>query len=106
MLRLKLVKTAEAEDHIVQEDKDSIPHGAKIHRELVQPWVNMEQIVCADSYFASAKAARLMLQLGFRFIGVVKMATKQFPMAYLSTVEFAARVIQKLSLQMMSMVTT
>jgi hypothetical protein len=31
-----------------------------------------------------------MLQLGFRFIGVVKTATKEFPMAYLSTVELAA----------------
>ena len=91
MLRLKLVKTAEAEDHNVQEDESSIPHGAKILRELVQPWVNTERIVCADSYFASVKAARLMLQLGFRFIGVVKTATKQFPMVYLSTVEFAAR---------------
>jgi hypothetical protein len=30
MLRLKLVKTAEAEDQNVQEDGDSIPHGAKI----------------------------------------------------------------------------
>ena len=69
MLHLKLVKTAEAEDHNVQEDENSIPHGAKVLRELVQPWVNTERIVCADSYFASVKAARLMLQLGFRFIG-------------------------------------
>ena len=30
MMHLKLVKTAEAKDHNVEEDEDGIPHGAKI----------------------------------------------------------------------------
>jgi hypothetical protein len=91
MLRLKLVKTQEAEDCNIMEDEDGIPHGAKVLRELVRPWSSTDRIVCADSYFASVKSARLMLQHGFRFIGVVKTATTEFPMPYLSTVEMSNR---------------
>jgi Transposase IS4 len=91
MLRLKLVKTVEAEELSTNEDEIGIPHGAKVLRNIVKPWLRSQRIVCTDSYFASVKAARLMRQLGLRFIGVVKTATKEFPMSYLSGLELNNR---------------
>jgi hypothetical protein len=35
--------------------------------------------VCADSYFASVQAAEHLLSMGLKFIGVVKTATRKFP---------------------------
>jgi Transposase IS4 len=40
--------------------------------------------VCADSYFASVGAVEELMQSKMRFIGVIKTATRKFPMAYLS----------------------
>ena len=54
---------------------------------LTLPWANSQRGVCADSYFASVSSAEEMMRLGLRFIGVVKTATKKFPMAYLSSLE-------------------
>jgi hypothetical protein len=51
--------------------------------ELVKPWANTNSIVVADSYFASVQAALRLKKIGLRFIGTVKTATKEFPMAYL-----------------------
>jgi hypothetical protein len=56
----------------------------------VSPWLRSRRVVSADSYFASVKAARLR-QLGLRFIGVVKSATKEFHMSYLSRLELNNR---------------
>jgi hypothetical protein len=47
----------------------------------------MDRIICADSYFASVATAQELKQLGLRFIGVAKMATKRLPQAYLSELE-------------------
>ena len=47
----------------------------------------MDRIVCADSYFASLTAAEELWNHGLRFIGVIKTATRKFPMAYLSNIE-------------------
>ena len=54
---------------------------------LVVPWANSEQGVFAYSYFASVSSAEEMMRIGIRFIGVVKTATKQIPMEYLSSIE-------------------
>ena len=48
-------------------------------------------IVCADSYFASVPTAEELWKHGIHFIGVIKTETRQFPMAYLSTIEFQNR---------------
>lgn len=65
--------------------------GTRILKELVTPWAWTNQVVCADSYFASVGAALELRQIGLGFIGVVKSATKHFPMAYLSRLEFNHR---------------
>jgi hypothetical protein len=41
--------------------------------------------VVADSYFASVSACVRLFEIGCRFIGVVKTATKQFPMNFLGS---------------------
>jgi Transposase IS4 len=59
-------------------------HGCNVLYELVKPWGNTNSIVVADSYYASVQAALRMWTIGLRFIGTVKTATREFPMAYLS----------------------
>ena len=95
---MKLVKTSDEEDR-QQEDEaeesnneEGLLHGAAVMKELVLPWLHSDRIVCGDSYFASVPAAQIMLSRnGMRFIGVVKTATRQYPMAFLSRVELQDR---------------
>ena len=58
---------------------------------MVEPWVRTDHCVCADSYFASVNAVTVMRMIGLCFIGVVKTATKKFPMSYLSNLELVQR---------------
>ena len=87
MIRLKVVKTAEEENASVVTDDDSNNHGTNVLKFLVEPWVRMDRCVCADSYFTSVNAVTVMRTMGLHFIGVVKAATKKFPMSYLSNLE-------------------
>ncbi|KAG7360951.1 transposase IS4 [Nitzschia inconspicua] len=87
MLRLKLGKTAAEESTTTQVHNESLLHGTALLKFLVSPWRFCGRIVCADSYFASVGAAEELKQNGLKFIGVVKTATKKFPMAHLQAVE-------------------
>ena len=95
MMRLKLVKTADenraAAAESPQLEPERVPHSAAILRELVLPWIHTDRIVCADSYFASVPAAKLLSRHGMRFIGVVKTSTRKYPMRYLASVELNHR---------------
>jgi Transposase IS4 len=53
--------------------------------DLVKPWANTNSIVVADSYYASVQAALRLWTIGLRFIGTIKTATREFPMAHLSS---------------------
>ena len=88
MLRLKLVKNVGADVQIRLEENEGLIHGCLVLKELVKPWYNSQHIVCADSYFASVSTAEEMGRLGLQFIGVVKTASKRFPVTYLSQLEF------------------
>ena len=92
MIRLKLVKTSteEAADSIAEDDQGHL-HGTKVLLNLILPWANSDRVVCADSYFASVGAAETLKRIGLRFIGVVKTATKRFPMKHLSQIELVNR---------------
>jgi hypothetical protein len=59
--------------------------------ELVLSWSGSNRIVCADSYFASVPAALVLRRIGLKFIGVVKTATREFPMAYLERHKLSER---------------
>ena len=87
MIRLKIVKTAEEENASAVTDDDGNNHGTNVLKFLVEPWVRTDCCVCADSYLASVNAVTVMRMMGLHFIGVVKMATKKFPMSYLSNLE-------------------
>ena len=96
MMALKLVKGGaedddEDEEGVYNGNKDDVPHGAKVMMKLLRPWINTQRIVCADSYFASVTAAELLHMNGLRFIGVVKTATRKFPMAHLAAQELENR---------------
>lgn len=86
MLRLRLVKTA-AEEALNGERHRETLHGTMILKYLVQPWTMSDRIVCADSYFASVVAAEELMRVGLQFIGVIKTATRRYPMNYLSNKE-------------------
>ena len=91
MLRLKLVKHSKDEAGEEEEGNSGLIHGCVVLKELVEPWWNTKRIVCGDSYFASVSTAKELLRLRIRFIGVVKQATKCFPMSYLSTLTLPTR---------------
>ena len=91
MMRLKLVKTAEEEATHVVEGEDGILHGTRILLFLVDPWAYSGRTVVGDSYFASVGAAEQLDNINLGFIGVVKTATKKFPMQYLSGLELENR---------------
>ena len=87
MIRLLLVKSEESSELSTVERDDGIPHGTHILKYLTLPWANTRRGVCADSYFASVTSAEELMKIGLRFIGVVKTATKKFPMSYLSSIK-------------------
>ena len=87
MLRLLLVKSAEDSETHTMEGDDGLNHGTRILKYLVSPWNRSGRVVCADSYFSSVSTCEEMMRIGLRYIGVVKTATKKFPMRYLSSLE-------------------
>ena len=87
MIQLKIVKTAEEENASAVTEDDGNNHGTNVLKFLVEPWVRTDCCECADSYFASINAVTVLRMMGLRFIGVVKTATKKFPMSYLSNLE-------------------
>ena len=91
MIRLRIVKTAEEEIASAVTDDDGNNHGTNVLNFLVEPWARTDCCVCADSYFASVNAVTVMRMMGLHFIGVVKTATKKFPMSYLSNLELVLR---------------
>ena len=64
-----------------------MPHGTSVLKYLILPWAQTERGVCADSYFASVTTAQVLMGIRFKFIGVVKTATRKYPMKYLFGLE-------------------
>jgi hypothetical protein len=91
MMRLKLVKMMEEQLTHAQQGDNGLLHGTAVLKYLVLPWARTDRIVCANSYFASVGTLKELKQIGLRFIGVVKTATRQFPQAYLSNLEMRVR---------------
>ena len=91
MIRLKIVKTAEEENASAVTEDDGNNHGTNVLKFLVEPWERTDRCVCVDSYFTSVNAVTVLRMMGLRFIGVVKTATKKFPMSYLSNLELVQR---------------
>ena len=73
-------------EFVLRSDGSSLNHGTQVILELLRPIANTDRVVVADSYYASVQTARELWRIKLRFIGVLKTATKQFPMHYLSRV--------------------
>ena len=58
---------------------------------LTKPWTNTGRLVVGDSAFASVQTATAALERGLHFTGVVKTATRMFPMAHMRGVDLPAR---------------
>jgi hypothetical protein len=86
-----LVKGNIDNDEMEEDLAPTVLHGTQVLLQLTTPWFNSNRIVCADSYFASVGAAQEMIRNGLRFIGVVKTATRRYPKAHLSRIEFTQR---------------
>jgi hypothetical protein len=84
MLQLKVVKSAEEKELQEKDDDRELNHGTKVLLDLVKPWRNSNRTVCADSYFASVQCARELLKWRLKFIGVIKLSHKDYPMDFLS----------------------
>jgi len=84
MLNLSVVTTAEHRQDTTTGHEDDLPQGITALKKLVAPRDGTKRDVCADSYFASVTAAKQLLGIGLRFIGVVKTATRGYPMSTLS----------------------
>ena len=88
MLRFFLVKS---NDEILNSNNEDtgLLKGTNVLKYLVEPWLNTNRLVCADSYFASVGCAEMLLKANTRFIGVVKTASRTFPQQYLNNIELS-----------------
>lgn len=85
MLAIELTKSAiETRDRDYEAD---MQHGTATILRLLDPWLNTNRHVCADSFFASVSTAVKLWDVGLRFTGVIKTATRLFPMSHLSSLE-------------------
>lgn len=91
MLKLSVVTTAEYEKSAAGGNDADLPHGTTVLKRLVAPWAGTQRIICADSYFASVATAQQLLTMGLRFVGVVKTATRGYPMGALSAIPLQSR---------------
>lgn len=93
MIGLEIVKSkADTAEKLYE---DLMNHGPAVIRRLTAPWAGTNRIVCADSYFSSVATAEELSKVNLRFIGVVKTATKGFPMQFLSQTEAGERFSHK-----------
>lgn len=79
----------------MHEYPDGMLHGTKaLLFLLVEPWLNTSRTTVGDdSYFVLVGGAGALDDWGMEFIGVVKTATKRFPMAYLSNYNAATDMV-------------
>jgi hypothetical protein len=92
MLHIRIVTTTEVDDRWTAEIEDTeLGHGTASLSRLVQPWAGTGRVICADFLFASVEAAELTGRMVLKFIGVLKTATKRYPMAILSEGELSRR---------------
>jgi len=89
MLQLRVVKSVTDEN---EDEDDGINHGTKILLDLVKPWWNkVRHVICADSYFSSVQTTIMCKTKGLEYVGVVKTATRSYPMHYLTRVPLSDR---------------
>jgi hypothetical protein len=92
MMELHVVKGPSEEALVVDDDDHHLLHGCKVMLHLLHYWTSRRwRVVCADSAFASVQAALRLYEKGFRFIGVIKQSTTNYPKKYLGEVMLPVR---------------
>jgi Transposase IS4 len=61
------------------EGKVELKHRTKVCVELIKSWFHSQRLVVADAFFSSVHTAETLMNIGLRFIGDVKTATKRSP---------------------------
>lgn len=51
---------------------------------LTEPWESSDQIIFGNLYFCFLETCEQLDRIGLRYIGVVKTATRRYPMGHLS----------------------
>ena len=77
------------EEDSLRQHSGNMYHGTTVTRRLVDPWINNDRVVCADSYFTSTETVRVLADVGTRFIGVLKTASGVCPMECPSSKQIA-----------------
>jgi hypothetical protein len=85
MLRLEIQEGKEAMR--LKKFMNDYPHHVAVTLRLVEPWFRTGRIIKADSAFSSFLTAIALLKFGLFFIGIVKTATKCFPIKFLKAYE-------------------
>ena len=81
MLQSKLVKTAKAREREGHDlDDEGLNERTRVLEELCALWAGSNRVVIADLYFGLVQTANELCKIGLCFTGIVKMATRQFPM--------------------------
>lgn len=86
-MQLKVVKTQTQQQEDKETEDEGINHGTEVLLSLISPWFGSDRFVCTDSCFSSVQTAIQCKDKKMRYIGVVKTATKNYPMSHLSKVE-------------------
>ena len=88
IIRLKIVKKCTEEAiYSISEDDNRKLHGTNVLLRLILTWANSDSVVCEDSYFSSVGTIEMLKRISLQFIGLVRTATKRFPMEHLSEIE-------------------
>jgi Transposase IS4 len=90
MISLKLVK-GHAEQDDSRSEAEKFNFGTAVLLKLIEPWNHSSRFVCADSYFSSAQTALACKERRIKYIGAVKTATREYPMAYLGQYVLGAK---------------
>jgi Transposase IS4 len=76
MLAFQLVTTPLDRKESELESDGDLLHGTAVLSRHFSPWAGSGRIVKADSYFSSVEAALHLRDLGMKYVGVVKTATR------------------------------
>lgn len=79
MLRMELVTGKETGESM--DFSECFKHSTSVTMRLVQPWLLSNRAVFADSWFSSVETACALLNQKTKYIGIVKTATREYPIA-------------------------
>lgn len=89
MTRIEITRGKELSENLPFEE--CYNHSTSGTFRLVQPWLEPNRVVCADSWFSSVETAIALLQRQTKYIGAIKTATKEYPITELEVCLLSGR---------------